>query len=145
MKFDTYSGFVTEANFIARYINGKRNEKRLKIAHWNLGSAHLTNKMHEIETLVAEIHPHLLGISESNLFKCQNNESVKLDDYDLITALTLENRIVIYKHKSIVAKMRKDLMSNSFRWLAIFLHPHSISTHPIANFCVGMFGPTRGT
>ena len=129
LKFDTYSGFVTDGNFIARYINGNRNDKGLKIAHWNLGSAHLKNKMHEIETLVADIHPHLLGISESNHFKCQNIESVMLPDYDLITALTLENpnlevsRIVIYKHKSVVAKIRKDLMSNLFSsiWIEVGL------------------------
>ena len=129
LKFDTYSGFVTDGNFIARYINGNRIDKGLKIAHWNLGSAHLKNKMHEIETLVADIHPHLLGISESNHFKCQNIESVMLPDYDLITALTLENpnlevsRIVIYKHKSVVAKIRKDLMSNLFSsiWIEVGL------------------------
>ena len=54
-------------NRLVRASNGNRQDRGLKIAHWNAGSAHLRNKMDEVELAVAEHHPHLLGISESNL------------------------------------------------------------------------------
>ena len=101
---------VTDVNFYARYINGNRTNRGLKISHWNLGSAYLENKMHEIETVVADLRPHLFGVSESNYFKSQNKENVMLNDYDLITASTIDNpslevsEVVVYKHKSVIAK-----------------------------------------
>ena len=117
LKLIKNAALVIDVNFNARYINGNRKDKGLKITHWNLGSAHLENKVHEIECLVADLRPHLLGISEANYFKSQNIESVMLEDYELIPASTLENpdlnvsRVVIYKHKSIIAKLRKDLQT----------------------------------
>ena len=119
----------TDVNFNARYVNGNRKNRGLKITHWNLGSAHLENKIHEIETVVADFRPHLLGISESNFFKYQDKEKVMLEDYELITSSTLDNpnlevsRVVVYKHKSVVAKIRKDLMSDSFSsvWMEVGL------------------------
>ena len=120
LKFIKNVTLLTDVNFYARYINGNITNRGLKIVHWNLRSAYLENKMHEIETVVANLRPHLLGISESNYFKSQGKESVNLDEYDLLMASTLENpslevsRVVIYKHKSIVAKIRKDLMSDKF-------------------------------
>ena len=118
-----------DVNFYARYINGNRSNRGIKITHWNLGSAHLVNKIHEIETVVADMRPHLLGISESNLFSSQSKDDVMIEDYELFTALTIENqdlqvsRVVVYKHKSLVAKLRKDLMSQDFSsiWLEVGL------------------------
>ena len=43
-----------------------------------------------------------------------------MKDYELITAKTMENprlqysRVVVYKHSSIVSKVRTDLMSDEF-------------------------------
>ena len=118
-----------DVNFYARYINGNRSNRGIKITHWNLGSSYLVNKIQEIETLVADFRPHLLGISESNLFSSQNQDDVMIEDYELFTALTIENRdlqvsrVVVYKHKSLVAKLRKDLMSEDFSsiWLEVGL------------------------
>ena len=84
-----------------------------------MGSSYLINKIQEIETLVADFRPHLLGISESNLFSSQNQDDVMIEDYELFTALTIENRdlqvsrVVVYKHKSLVAKLRKDATSDN--------------------------------
>ena len=56
-------------NRIMRSINSNRDSKGVRLAHWNAGSAHLKNKLHDIEQVVSDHHPHLLGISESNYKK----------------------------------------------------------------------------
>ena len=122
-KFSTLS----DSNFYARYTYGNRNNRGLKLSHWNAGSAFLHNKRDEIEALVADHHPHLLGISESNLHKDHSLGSCMIDEYDLFTCLTMNNvslqtsRVVVYKHSSVVAKLREDLMSEKFSsiWLEV--------------------------
>ena len=114
---------LTDVNFYARYTNGNRSNRGLKICHWNMGSAHLENKTNEIETVLADLRPHVLGISESNIFRWHNIENVMMEDYELFTSTTLENpnlevsRVVVYKHKSIIAKVRKDLMDDNFSFI----------------------------
>ena len=51
-------------NFYARYTNGNRSNRGIKLCHWNAGSSHLPNKMNEIESVVSRHHPHIFGISE---------------------------------------------------------------------------------
>ena len=85
--------------------------------------------MHVIEQVVSENHPHLLGISESNLKNEHDLQNVQLQDYDLVTSKTLNNeqllisRVVCYKHHSLVGKVRDDLMSDQFSsiWLELGL------------------------
>ena len=47
-------------NQLARAVTGNRSNRGIKLAHWNAGSAHLHNKMDEIEQVVADLHPHVL-------------------------------------------------------------------------------------
>ena len=118
---------VSDCNFYARYTYGNRSNKGLKLSHWNAGSAYLENKTIEIENLISDHHPHLLGISEANLHKNHCIENCKVEGYDLITCNTLNNekismsRVVVYKHTSLVAKVREDLMSDCFSsiWLEV--------------------------
>ena len=80
------------------------------------------NKMHEIEQVVSEKHPHVLGISasEANLKREHDVDNVQLQEYDLILSITIDNdnlqvsRVVCYKHQSLVGKVREDLMSDEF-------------------------------
>ena len=112
-----------------RSINGNRDSKGVRLAHWNAGSAHLKNKLHDIEQVVSEHHPHLLGISESNHKKIHDIEDVQIQDYELILSKTIDNdqlevsRIVCYKHQSLVCKVREDLMSDQFSsiWMEVGL------------------------
>ena len=123
-----FSGF-SDSNLYARYTYGNRNSKGIKLCHWNAGSAHLENKTSEIEKLVADYSPHILGISEANLHKKHGMDNCKIADYDLITSNTMNNkalqvsRVVVYKHISLVAKVREDLMSDRFSsiWLEVGL------------------------
>ena len=114
-------------NKLVKAVNGNRDSKGIKLAHWNPGSAHLHNKMTELELAVADHQPHLLGISEANLKQCHDLADVQLDDYELFVSKTIDNdnlkvsRVVCYKHQSLVGSVRQDLMSDSFSsiWMEI--------------------------
>ena len=118
-----------DRNQLVRAKNGNRQNRGIKLAHWNAGSAHLVNKMHEIEQVVSDNHPHLLGISEANLKRDHDIDDVQLQEYDLILSKTIDNdnlqvsRVVCYKHQSLVGNVREDLMSDQFSsiWLEIGL------------------------
>ena len=81
--------------------------------------------MNSIENVIQRFEPHILGISEANLLKCHDPSEVQLQDYELYTSLTMDNpsleysRVVVYKHVSIICKVRSDLMSPNFSsvWL----------------------------
>ena len=97
----------------------------MKLCHWNAGNAFLKNKINSIESVISHLSPHIIGISEANLLKCHDQSEVQIPDYELFTSLTMDNpnlnysRIVVYKHSSIISKVRSDLMSDSFSsvWL----------------------------
>ena len=116
-------------NQLARAITGNRCNRSIKMAHWNAGSAHLHNKMDELESVIAEHHPHILGISEANFRKDHSLEEVQIENYDLVLSKTIENeylgvsRVVCYKHHSVVGKVREDLMDGNMSsiWLELGL------------------------
>ena len=70
-------------------------------------------------------YPHVLGLSESELYKGHDRRLVEIQNYNLITAKSMDNpnfnvsRVCVYVHDSIVYKVRTDLMSDSFSsvWL----------------------------
>ena len=115
------------SNFYARYTYGNRANRGIKLSHWNAGNAYLENKINHIENLIADHHPHLLGISEANLYKQHGLDNCKISDYELITSKTMDNenlqvsRVVVYKHISLVGKLREDLMSDRFSsiWMEV--------------------------
>ena len=111
-------------NKLVRAKTGNRQNRGIKLAHWNAGSAHLTNKMHEIEQVVSENRPHLLGISAANFRRGHDIEEVQLEEYDLILSKTFDNdQLQISKQQSLVGKVREDLMSDQFSsvWVEIGL------------------------
>ena len=85
--------------------------------------------MNQLELAVADHHPHILGISESNFKKGHDIDDVQLADYELFLSKTFENqdlaisRVVAYKHQSLVGGLREDLMSDTFSsiWMEIGL------------------------
>ena len=116
---------ISDTNFYARYTYGNRTNRGLKLCHWNAGSAYLKNKLNSIESVVSRYTPHILGISEANLLGSHDINEVQIANYELVTSLTMDNinlnysRIVVYKHSSIISKIRRDLMSPEFSsvWL----------------------------
>ena len=119
-------------NFHNKYTNGNRKPKGIKIAHWNKGSSLLTNKMPEIRNIISNHHPHILGLSEANLFDVHDQSLVAVKDYDLHLCPTITNpslkvgRVVVYTHKDLIVKLRPDLMCNTYSsvWLEVGLPRH---------------------
>ena len=118
-------------NSLSRYKYGNRGKKKngITIMHWNKGSSILANKLDDIETIVEEYTPHLLGLSEANLRKGDDLQEVQLENYTLHTCPTIDNpnhgvsRVVAYTHKSLRAHTRQDLMNPqvSAVWLEVGL------------------------
>ena len=86
-----------DRNFLAKIVNGNRGTRGtgLKLAHWNKGPAYLHNKHLEIETLITDHHPHLLGLSEANLKKDHDHSLVQHADYHLRLPPTLVTQRLI--------------------------------------------------
>ena len=112
-------------------INGNRGARGtgMKLIHWNKGPSFLRNKNEEIEALIANHHPHVLGLSEANLRSDHDLDLVQQPDYDLHLCPTSNNpalsisRVVVYTHKSLVVKRRTDLEDEriSAIWLEVGL------------------------
>ena len=106
-----------QRNFLAKMVNGNRGSRGagIKLVHWNKGPSFLRNKSEEIETVIANHHPHVLGLSEANLRSDHDLGLVQQPDYDLHLCPTSSNpalgisRVVVYTHKSLVVKRRADL------------------------------------
>ena len=105
----------------------------MKLAAWNAGNAYLENKLNEIEKVIESVKPHVLIISEGNLRQCVDKSTVKISGYELFTAETITNsdiknisRVIIYKHESVIAKLRPDLMNNTVDsiWLELGFRQH---------------------
>jgi hypothetical protein len=118
-------------NKMSHISNGNRRNDTMKIASWNKGPAFLGNKMEEIEQLICDHHPHILGITEANFRKGHNTEEVELLGYKLHMADTIDNtelgysRVVMYIKEDIQCKVRNDLMSSNISsiWLEVKLGP----------------------
>ena len=67
-----------QRNKLARAVTGNRANRGIIIAHWNMGSAHLHNKMLELEQVVSDHHPHVIGISEANFKRGHNLEKTMI-------------------------------------------------------------------
>ena len=124
------SPHITDFNFLARYTNGNgRKRNGLKMAHINLGGGFLTNRRNEIEHIIEDYKPHVLGISETRFEHNHCLQDVNIENYDLYFCKTLQNpilktsRCAVYVHKDIVVKERPDLMNERFSsvWLELGL------------------------
>ena len=103
-------------NKLTHILNGNRTRgKGIKMMEWNKGSSYLENKIPEIETMINQYKPQVMGLCEANLRRLTDQRLVDISDYTLHTAPTMDNdslqisRVVIYTHNSIVVKKRHDL------------------------------------
>ena len=87
--------------------------------------------MNEVKWLIQERDPHLLFLSESNLWRSHDKELVLIDGYTLHTAKMIRyeerqvSRIVAYVKDGITARRRDDLEVEDISsiWMEIGL-PH---------------------
>ena len=85
------SPHVIDFNFLARYTNGNgRKRNGLKMAHINLGGGFLSNKINEVENIIAGYKPHVLGISETRFEHNHSKQDVYIENYDLYLCKTLQ-------------------------------------------------------
>ena len=122
---------AVERNSLARAKFGNRNQQSrgIKCIVWNKGSSLLENKHSEIETLIGNYHPHVLGLCEANLRSNVDISLVSHQDYNIHVAKTLSHpepgvaRAVVYTHTSLSVKRREDLedISLSAVWLELGL------------------------
>ena len=87
----SYYQYSNLDNHYSKSKNGNRKHNGIRIYHFNKGNAFLSNKMHEIENIVSNHRPHILGISEGNYFQNHDYDSVQIENYKFITSKTLEN------------------------------------------------------
>ena len=115
----SFYSYQNLSNAFAKYVNGNGKNQGIRLSHFNKGGSFLVNRLNEIENVISKHHPHILGISEANFFKNHDIEDVKIENYNFISAKTLDNpdlnvsRVCVYLHKSIVAKVRTDLMNDT--------------------------------
>ena len=96
---------------------------------WNKGSSLLQNKHLEIEALIEEYTPHILGLCEANLKHDVDIDQVQHQDYQLHVPKSIDNlaigtaRVVVYTHSSFIAKRRHDLENDTIPavWLEVGL------------------------
>ena len=126
------STYSVISNFQSKYLNRNRKSTGIKISHWNKGPGHLKTKIPEIKNIIKGLHPHIIGISEANLQEKHDRNLSQIEDYTLHTCPTLENpalktsRVVVYTHRSLIVKVRTDLMCDSYSsiWLEVGLPRH---------------------
>ena len=119
-------------NFQSRYLHGNRRSGGIQISHWNKGPGFLQNKIPEIKNIINGLHPHIIGISEANLHQHHDLNLVQLEDYHLHSCSTINNpslktsRVVVYTHRSLVVKIRPDLMCDKYPsiWMEVGLPRH---------------------
>ena len=96
---------------------------------WNKGSSLLQNKHHEIEALIGDHKPHVLGLCEANLHHAVDLSLVQHQDYQLHVPRSINNpvlgtaRVVVYTHSSVIVKRRQDLENDTIPavWLEVGL------------------------
>ena len=106
-------GKKQSSNFLAKYINGNRNKGILNM-HLNIRS--LKNKVSEIKNIIKQHNPHILGLSECELKKKNNqfDENVlKIPGYNIIYPkswnLVGQARVIVYVKKSLDYVQVQDL------------------------------------
>ena len=121
-------------NKTVKALNGNRGQRGhgIKLAHWNKGPSFLQNSHQDIQTVIEDHHPHLLGLSEANLKSSHDLALVQHRDYQLHICATVNNpsleisRVVVYTHQSLIVKRRPDLDDDTISaiWLEVGLPRH---------------------
>ena len=113
------SQYIIDHNFLARYTFGNRRNSGIKMCHWNAGSSYLINKINEIEAVISNYKPHIIGFSEVCYSAVHSVDQTKIDDYKVYFAKTLDNpslevsRVTVYVHNDVQSKLGWTLCQKS--------------------------------
>ena len=121
-KWDPWSGrgctvysSSKDRNKMVHMENGNRGKrgKGLTCLYWNKGPSLLINKHQDLESVIADHHPHVLGLGEANYSQAQDIEAVQFPGYNLHldSGLGLQGmaRVAVYTHNTLKVKRRNDL------------------------------------
>ena len=108
---------VRKKNKIIHICMGNRGYrgKGINCLYWNKGPTFLGNKQSDIETIIKDHNPHVLGLGEANFLREHNLDAVKQNGYDLHLDACVDDsqlgvaRVAVYTHNSIRVKRRHDL------------------------------------
>ena len=84
-----------------------------------MGGGYLVNKLPELEIIISDEKPHVIGISEAVVLKGWDKNDFCINNYKLHVSDTIENarlnvsRICVLVHDSVTTKVRHDLMNES--------------------------------
>ena len=103
-------------NFQARYKFGNQSQKIKGVRNLQVNIRSLRNKIPEIKNIVRQYNPHILGISESELKKVNNQydeRQLKVPGYDLLFPLSWSKhgyaRVVVYVKSTLQYQQVLDL------------------------------------
>ena len=105
-------------NKLAHITFGNRGQrgKGITCMYWNKGPSMLNNKYVDIETIIADHHPHVLGLGEANQRHDHDLDAVQIPGYNLHLDSGISNmnvggmaRVAVYTHSSLRVKRRYDL------------------------------------
>ena len=116
-----------DINSVIHNITGNFKESNLLMMHWNAGPAFLERKLHNIEAIVSDKKPHIIGISEANLRREVDKLEVNIEGYILEYLEALENdevnlsRLCVYIRSDIKYKRLTNLenRTDAAIWLEI--------------------------
>ena len=97
--------------------NGNRCQrgKGLECVYWNKGSSLLKNKLLDIESILGQHKPHILGLGEANVHHDHDLDELQFPNYTLHLDSCISNlslgiaRTAVYTHNSIRVTRRHDL------------------------------------
>ena len=106
-----------QQNKLAHITYGNRGQrgKGINCVYWNKGPSFLCNKQIDIETIISQHKPHILGLGEANYRHDHDIQEVQQQDYHLHLDSCVENpelgmaRVAVYTHTSLRVKRRNDL------------------------------------
>ena len=102
-------------NKMVHIENGNRGKrgKSITCLYWNKGPSLLINKHQDLETIIADHHPHILGLGEANYSQAQDIEAVQFPGYNLYLDSGLGHqgmaRVAVYTHSTLRVNRRSDL------------------------------------
>ena len=108
----------SQRNKLAHITYGNRSQrgKGISCLYWNKGPSFLINKQNDLETIIADHKPHILGLGEANFRHDQDKEAVQIQGYNLHIDSGVENpdvggmaRVAVYTHNLLRVKRRPDL------------------------------------
>ena len=99
-------------------MQGNRGQRGRGITclYWNKGPSLLTNKQADIQSIIADHKPHILGLGEANFKHGQDLDDVAVQGYNLHLGQGVDNghagstaRVAVYTHTALRVKRRSDL------------------------------------